>query len=121
MVAISSMSGVQDFGFDEVAYGAIKSAILFYMKSLSTRIGRKGIRVNAVNPGPIYVPGEVWTEMEQKDPETLQTIIKPAPLKRMGKPEEIARAVAFLASPAASYITGANLVVDGGHTRRIQN
>jgi len=121
IVAISSISGVQDFGFDEVAYGAIKSAILFYMKSLSTRLGRKGIRVNAVSPGPIYVPGGVWTETEQTSPEIIEKIVKRTPLKRMGRPEEVAKAVAFLSSSAASYITGANLVVDGGHTRRIQN
>ena len=91
------------------------------MKSLSTRLGRKGIRVNAVSPGPIYVPGGVWTETEQTSPEIIEKIVKRTPLKRMGRPEEVAKAVAFLSSSAASYITGANLVVDGGHTRRIQN
>jgi NAD(P)-dependent dehydrogenase (short-subunit alcohol dehydrogenase family) len=121
VLAIASISGVQDFGFDEVAYGSLKAAILFYMKGLSTKLGRTGIRANVISPGPIYVPEGTWLEMESNNPEAFQGVIKRTALRRMGKPEEVAAAAAFLVSPAASFITGANLVVDGGHTRRIQN
>lgn len=121
ILAIASISGVQDFGFDEVAYGSLKAAILFYMKGLSTKLGRSGIRANVISPGPIYVPDGTWTDMEANNPEAFQGVIKRTALRRMGKPEEVAAAAAFLVSQAASFITGANLVVDGGHTRRIQN
>jgi NAD(P)-dependent dehydrogenase (short-subunit alcohol dehydrogenase family) len=121
VLAIASISGVQDFGFDEVAYGSLKAAILFYMKGLSTKLGRTGIRANVISPGPIYVPEGTWLEMESNNPEAFQGVIKRTALRRMGKPEEVAAAAAFLVSPAASFITGANLVVAGGHTRRIQN
>ena len=121
ILAVSSISGVQDFGFDEVAYGSLKAALLFYIKGLSTKLGRDGIRANSLSPGPIYVPNGTWTDMELNDPSGFDNMIKRTPLRRMGTPDEVARAAVFLLSPAASFITGANLVVDGGHTRRIQN
>ena len=121
VVAIASISGVQDYGYPEVAYGAMKAALLFYVKSLSRKVGRKGIRVNAVSPGPIYFEGGFWHEFEQKEPEVFRAVVEENALRRMGRPEEIANVVAFLASPMASYVTGANVVVDGGHTTRVQN
>jgi 3-oxoacyl-[acyl-carrier protein] reductase len=121
VVAIASISGVEDYGYSEVAYGAMKAALLFYMKSLSRKVGRKGIRVNAVSPGPIYFEGGFWQDFERKEPEVFRAVVEENALGRLGRPEEIAKVVAFLASPMASYVTGANVVVDGGHTRRIQN
>jgi len=121
VLAISSISGVQDFGFDEVAYGSLKAALLFYIKGLSTKIGPLGIRANLISPGPIYVPNGTWTDMETNHPNAFQGVIKRTPLRRMGTPQEVASAAAFLVSSASSFITGSNLVVDGGHTRRIQN
>lgn len=121
IIAIASISGVQDYGYSESAYGAMKAALLFYMKSLSRKIGKKGIRVNAVSPGPIYFDGGFWQEVERKQPEVYREVVAENALRRMGKPEEIANVVAFLASSQASYLNGANIVVDGGHTRRIPN
>lgn len=121
IVAIASISGVEDFGYAESAYGAMKAALMFYMKSLSGKVAKKGIRANVVSPGPIEFPGGYWEEVSQKDPKQYKEVCARNAMGRMGRPEEIASAVAFLASPAASYITGANLVVDGGHTRRIQS
>lgn len=121
MVAIASISGVQDYGYVESAYGAMKAALLFYMKSLSRKLGRKGIRVNAVSPGPIYFDGGFWQDVERKQPDVYREVVEENAMRRMGKPEEIANVVAFLASPQASYVNGANIVVDGGHTRRIPN
>jgi len=121
VVAIASISGVQDYGYPEVAYGALKAALLFYVKSLSRKVGKKGIRVNAVSPGPIYFEGGFWHDFEAKEPQVFRAVVEENALRRMGKPEEIANVVAFLASPMASYVSGANIVVDGGHTTRVQN
>ena len=121
VVAIASISGVEDYGYSESAYGAMKAALLFYVKSLSRKVAKKGIRVNAVSPGPIYFEGGFWHDVERNDPEVFRSVLEQNPMRRMGKPEEIANVAAFLASPMASYVTGANVVVDGGHTRRIQN
>jgi 3-oxoacyl-[acyl-carrier protein] reductase len=121
VVAIASISGVEDYGYAESAYGAMKAALLFYIKSLSRKVAKKGIRVNAVSPGPIYFEGGFWHDVERNDPKVFQSVVEQNAMHRMGKPEEIANVVAFLASPLASYVTGANIVVDGGHTRRIQN
>ena len=121
IVAIASISGVQDYGYGESAYGAMKAALLFYMKSLSRKLGRKGIRVNAVSPGPIYFDGGFWQDVERNEPDVYRAVVEENAMRRMGKPEEIANVVAFLASSQASYVNGANIVVDGGHTRRIPN
>jgi 3-oxoacyl-[acyl-carrier protein] reductase len=121
IIAIASISGVEDYGYSEAAYGAMKAALLFYMKSLSRKIGKTGIRVNAVSPGPIYFPGGFWEQVERNSQDVFQAVVQENASRRMGKPEEIANVVAFLASSQASYINGANVVVDGGHTRRIQN
>ena len=121
IIAITSISGVETYGYPEAAYGAMKAALLFYVKALSRKVGKKGIRVNAVSPGPIYFDGGYWQGVEKNDQETFKSVVAENSMRRMGKPEEIANVVAFLASPMASYVTGANYVVDGGHTRRIQN
>ena len=101
-------------------YDAMKAAQIAYGAHLSSRLAAKGIRVNTVSPGSIYFPGSVWHQREQEAPEVFNGMLAQMPMDRFGRPEEIARAVAFLASPAASFITGANLVIDGGQTRRIQ-
>lgn len=121
IIAIASISGVEDYGYSEAAYGAMKAALLFYMKSLAAHVAPKGIRANCVSPGPIQFPGGFWEEVEKKHPNVHRDVKAKNPMNRMGRPEEIANTVAFLASPLASYINGANIVVDGGHTRRVQN
>ncbi len=121
IIAIASISGIEDYGYSESAYGALKAALNFYVKSLSGRVAAKGIRANVVSPGPIIFPGGFWDEFEQKNPTEFGDVIAKNAMGRMGKPEEIANVVAFLASPMASYVTGTNVVVDGGHTKRVQN
>lgn len=103
-----------------MAYNALKAALITYAKQLSQAIGDKGIRVNVVSPGPIYFKGGAWEQIEQGMPDLYETHKAIHPTKRMGTPEEVARAAAFLVSPAASWITGVNLVVDGGYTKRVQ-
>jgi NAD(P)-dependent dehydrogenase (short-subunit alcohol dehydrogenase family) len=101
------------------AYGAVKAALTNYMAELSRTLGPKGIRANTVTPGPIYFPGGVWHKREQEGNPMYQKAIAHARLGRLGRPEDVARAVAFLASPAACHISGANLIVDGAFTRRV--
>ena len=87
---------------------------------LSYQLAAKGIRVNALSPGNTYFPGGVWEKIEHGNPELFAQAMALNPTGRMGRPEEMARAVVFLASPAASFITGTNLVVDGALTKGVQ-
>ena len=89
-------------------------------KCLSYQLAGKGIRVNALSPGNTYFPGGVWEKIEHGNPELFKQAMSMNPTGRMGRPEEMARAVVFLASPAASFITGTNIVVDGALTRGVQ-
>jgi len=121
IVAITSISGVEDYGLEEASYGAMKAALLFYVKSLARDLAPRGIRANAVSPGTTYFEGGVWDRIEKEQPDTFAWAMKANPTGRMATPLDIARAVAFVASPAAGFVTGINLVVDGSFTRRIQN
>lgn len=101
------------------AYGAMKAALINYVAELSRTLGPKGIRANAVSPGQIYFPGGVWHKREQEGNPMYQKALAKIRVGRFGRPEDVARAVAFLASPAANFISGANLVIDGAFTRRV--
>ena len=101
-------------------YNSIKAALVAYGKGLSREFASKGMRANVVSPGSIYFEGGVWGEAKANAPEVYSTMLKRNPMGRMGLPEEVANAVVFLASPAASFISGANLVVDGALTQRVQ-
>jgi len=98
----------------EHAYGAMKAALLNYATQLSKLLGPKGVRVNVVSPGAIDFPDGVWDLVRRSDPDYYNEVSRAAAIGRMGRPEEIAYAVAMLASPRASLITGSNLIVDGG-------
>ena len=121
IVAIASISGVEDYGYDSAAYGTMKAALLFYMKTLADHLAPKGIRANVVSPGTTYFKGGHWHQIEVEEPAVFAETMKSNPMGRMATPEDIANAVAFVASPAAGFVVGANIVVDGGFTRRIQN
>jgi 3-oxoacyl-[acyl-carrier protein] reductase len=101
-------------------YAAMKTALLNYVGDLSRTLAPKGIRANTVSPGAVYFPGGSWARREQDSPALFQKILTSCPLGRLARPDDVANAVVFLASPAASYITGTNPVVDGGGSHRIQ-
>jgi 3-oxoacyl-[acyl-carrier protein] reductase len=119
IVIISSVSG-REVDFAAGPYGAFKAALIHYAQGLAYQLAAKGIRANTVSPGNTYFPGGVWEKIEQGNPKLFADALALNPTGRMGTPSEMARAVVFLASPAASFITGTNLVVDGALTRGVQ-
>lgn len=102
------------------SYNSIKAALVACAKGMAVAYAADGIRVNALCPGCIEFPDGVWGRARQNNPAEYERMLTMQPFGRMGTPQEIANAVAFLASPAASFVSGANLVVDGAFTRRIQ-
>jgi 3-oxoacyl-[acyl-carrier protein] reductase len=102
------------------SYGALKAAVLNHASALGHSLAPKGIRVNTVSPGPIDFPGGAWDKLHESRPEFYESVRGRIPVGRLGRAEEIARAVTFLASPAAAFCTAVNLVVDGGFTSRVQ-
>jgi NAD(P)-dependent dehydrogenase (short-subunit alcohol dehydrogenase family) len=98
----------------QIAYTASKGAVLSMTRELGVQFARQGVRVNALCPGPIATP--LLMELFAKDPERAQRRLVHVPMGRFGTPEEIAGAVAFLASDDASFITASTFLVDGGIT-----
>jgi len=119
IVGIASTAGINTVGGVR-AYGGLKAALINYLSQLSSNLGGLGIRANTVSPGAIYFDGGVWDERKRNTPDAYAAAVARSPLKRLGTPEEVANAVVFLASPAAAFISGANLVVDGAATTRVQ-
>jgi NAD(P)-dependent dehydrogenase (short-subunit alcohol dehydrogenase family) len=119
IVTIGSVSG-REIDFAAGPYGTFKAAIIHYTQGLAYQLASKGIRANSLSPGNTYFSGGVWENIEQHNPELFAQALALNPTGRMAKPEEIARAAVFLCSPAASFITGANLLVDGALTRGVQ-
>lgn len=119
IVTISSVSG-REIDFASGPYGTFKAAIIHYTQGLAYKLAGQGVRANTVSPGNTYFPGGVWPSIEENDPELFATALGLNPTGRMATPAEVANAVVFLSSPAASFITGTNLVVDGALTRGVQ-
>lgn len=108
IINISSISGILGTS-GQTNYAATKSGVIGFTKALARELGPFNIHVNAVAPG--LIESEVVSRMQK---EKVETIIKSSSLGRIGKPEEVAKAVLFLASEHSSYITGQTIIVDGG-------
>lgn len=119
VILMSSTAAVETFLIPQ-AFNAIKAAIITYGKQLSQAWAPQGIRVNMISPGPVSYPGGNWEGIKAAMPQLYDATLAQIPLGRFGAPADVAKAVAFLASPAASYITGTNLIIDGGYTKRVQ-
>ena len=90
------------------------------MHTLAVNLAGKGVRANAVSPGNTYFDDGIWQQIETGNPELFAKALALNPTGRMARPEEIARGVVFLSSPASSFTTGTNLVIDGALTRGVQ-
>jgi 3-oxoacyl-[acyl-carrier protein] reductase len=101
------------------SYGAIKSALVHYIKGLSKQNASKHLRANVVSPGMVYFEDGIWNKIEQQTPQFFKDSLARNPMGRMATPWEIAKAVVFLASPCSSFTSGINMLVDGAITDRV--
>jgi 3-oxoacyl-[acyl-carrier protein] reductase len=116
IIMIASIYGREAGG--RMTYNAVKAAEISLAKALAGQLAPANIRVNSIAPGSIMFPGGSWHRRQQSDPAGIADMIKrELPFGRFGRPEEVAAAVAFLASHRASWISGASIVVDGGQSR----
>lgn len=102
------------------SYAASKAAIISYMSSLCVELAPKGIRVNTVSPGDVFFEGGSWDMAKQHDQQAWNAAVKRNRLGRLGTPEEIAKTVVFVSSPASSFTSGANVLVDGASMDHVQ-
>lgn len=119
ILILSSTAAIEAFA-GAVPFGAMKAALLNYAGNLAQDLAPKGIRVNAVSPGPIFIDGGAWDQIKQAVPEIYEQTLAKIPVGRMGTAAEVATQVALLVSPLAGYTTGANVIIDGGFTKRLQ-
>jgi 3-oxoacyl-[acyl-carrier protein] reductase len=117
IVCVSSICGLAALGAP-VTYSAAKAALNATVRGLARPLALDGIRINAVAPGNILFEGGTWArKLAENKPGVDDMLAREVPLRRLGKPEEIADLVAFLASPRAAFITGTVIVADGGQLR----
>jgi len=113
IIHISSISGLETSWPGVAAYSAVKAALISHSKSMAMELAPKRIRVNCVAPGSIDFPGGFWEGVNNSNKAFYDMVLSGIPSGRMGKPEEVANAIVFLASQKASWVSGVMLPVDG--------
>ena len=119
ILMIATTAALEHFGPGPSSYMSLKAGAIAYAAGLAQTLAPKGIRVNTISPGPIFFENGPWDQIKSAMPEFYEANAAGHPTGRMGTPEEVANVAAFLCSPAASWVTGTNIVVDGGFTKRI--
>ncbi len=117
---IGTVSLVEASAGPVLPYRSVKAALVPFVKSLSIDMAPKGVRVNMVSPGSIFDDGNTWGRERDAGTERYKRTLARNPMGRMGTPQEVAAAVAFLAGTPASFVSGINFVVDGAITTRVQ-
>ena len=116
---VGSMASKFHFGRPPSSYGAAKGAMRVYANDLAQQYGRFGIRANAISPGAVWFEGGSWDKQKQDNPKFYAAVEKAIPLGRLGTAEELARIIAFVASPAGLWINASHIVADGGQVAAV--
>ncbi len=119
LISISTSAVGEHFASGSNSYSAFKAAVTNWTLGQAQVLGARGVRCNVVSPGPIWVEGGDWNRVKDAKPEFFEATEKVHPMGHIGDVGDVARAVAFLASPAAKHINGANLTIDGGFMKRV--
>ncbi len=119
IICMSSSGAVEEF-MGVQPYNAMKAAVMAYSSQLSQTLAADGIRVNCITPGPVWTEDGPWVGIKDGMRDFYDSIVAQIPLGTLTMGEDIAKTIAFVASPASMGMTGANIVVDGGLTKRTQ-
>ncbi|MCK0100040.1 SDR family oxidoreductase [Qipengyuania sp. S6317L1] len=119
VICMSSTGAVEEF-MGAQPYNALKAAVINYASALAQNMAAEGIRVNCITPGPVMTDDGPWLQIKDQMPDFYNATIAAIPAGRMTTGKELARTIAFVASPASVPMTGGNIVVDGGYTKRVQ-
>ncbi len=119
LISIGTSAVGEHFASGSNSYSAFKAAVTNWTLGQAQVLGRRGIRCNVVSPGPIWVEGGDWNRVKDAKPEFFAATEQTHPMGTIGDVDDVAKAVVFLASPAAKHINGANLTVDGGFMKRV--
>jgi len=117
ILCISSICGHEPLGCP-IAYAGAKAALNSFVSNFARVCGKDGVRINALLPGNILFPGSVWEQKLKANREQVEEMLaKDVPLSRLGTLDDVSKMAVFLLSPAASFVTGSRIIVDGGQTR----
>ncbi len=119
VISIGTTATAEHFGSGSGSYSAFKAAVTNWTLGQAQVLGAQGIRCNVVSPGPIFVEGGDWDTIRTAKPDFYEATVQAHPVGRIGTTDDVANAVAFLASDAARHINGTNLTIDGGFLKRV--
>ena len=119
VICMSSTGAVEEF-MGVQPYNALKAAVIAYSAAQAQTLAASGIRCNCITPGPVWTEDGPWPQIKDGMPDFYNSIVAQLPLGTLTSGEDMARTIAFVASPACKTMTGANIVVDSGLTKRVQ-